>query len=396
MMNSLTVFIPAQFVMLVVWVLFGLAFSCSSLKPKESRWALRSAWVSTPTHKAQHIPRKFHKIKPVLAVEESSGREFILYTTPAHGVIAVDRLSGEKVWQYSGKFGAEVGVSVVGDMVFYPSTDGNIYALQLATGQLLWSFPTRSENVSPLTVTKGVVFAVTNQNVVYALEALTGRLMWLYARGDSVFFSVRGQAPAVVLGERVFAAFSDGSVVALDWKSGKLLWEQVLVKKSRFLDLDWIMQLDGSRLLVGAVEDQLYELNPQTGLVEAIYPYSSYYAPEEKGHQLLLTTYPKNIVSGIVTSPQMIEWKKIGYDFSSLPSPGVLLEDLLVVGETQGPLNILGRNATNPNLAQYYPGRGVMGPILVLPGVRSDKKDWELYFVSGEYYLHKLTLQQER
>ena len=370
-------------------------FACSSFPLRKSHWVLRSSWVHAPSNKALVAARKFHKIKPVYARDESLGRELILYTSPSHGVLAVDRWTGQKVWQYAGAFGGEVGVSVAGDMVFYPATDGNIYALQLSTGKLIWSFPTRSENLAPLTVTKGIVLAVTSQNVVYALEALSGRLVWLYARGDSVFFSVRGQAAALNSGDRVFAAFSDGSVVALDFKSGKLLWEQILVKKARFLDLDWMMLLQGSQLLVGSVEDQLYVLNAQTGLIESIYPLSSYYEPTQKDQELLLTIYPKNLARGSLEKTQIKEWKTLPLQFSSLPNQGIFLGPFILVGETQGALR-LNSAQNNTLVADYFPGRGVMGPILALPLNAPNAQKWELYFVSSEYYLHKLSLQQER
>jgi alcohol dehydrogenase (cytochrome c) len=80
---------------------------------------------------------------------------------------------------------------------------------------------------SPLVV-NGIMYVAAQENLAYALDARTGRVIWKYQRQLPAKMSIccghvnRGLA---ILGDRLFMATLDGHVIALDRKTGNLLWD---------------------------------------------------------------------------------------------------------------------------------------------------------------------------
>jgi alcohol dehydrogenase (cytochrome c) len=83
-------------------------------------------------------------------------------------------------------------------------------------------------------VYKGVIYITTGNNDVFAVSVSSGKILWSYSSGISQKISTiccgwlnRG----VALGDgRVYFGQLDGSVVALDQQTGKVLWKKQLVK----------------------------------------------------------------------------------------------------------------------------------------------------------------------
>src|SRR5215467_6598708 len=102
---------------------------------------------------------------------------------------------------------------------------GNVKKLSVA-----WAFSTgvTSGHEAPPIVNNGVMFVPTPYNQVIALDAKTGTLLWRYRRELPEDFkplhnTSRGIA---LLGDKVYFASLDCYLVALDAKTGKVVWEK--------------------------------------------------------------------------------------------------------------------------------------------------------------------------
>ncbi len=103
-------------------------------------------------------------------------------------------------------------------------TTRNVGGLRVAWS---WTLPPGSAESTPL-VHDGVMFVQGANDRVQALNAATGDLLWQYARRlpDGVAGSVkRGIA---LYGDRLYIGTSDVHVVALDAKTGTLVWDQAI------------------------------------------------------------------------------------------------------------------------------------------------------------------------
>ncbi|MFZ2338767.1 MAG: PQQ-binding-like beta-propeller repeat protein [Bacteroidales bacterium] len=142
-------------------------------------------------------------------------------------------------------YGNALGVSVVDGIVYAESDDNFIYAINAKTGKLIWrtspvgnTFMGTPVVVGDLVyVTPGSVgFNFTNvqdykktgmairggdisYNGVFALNKNTGELVWYYLTNG-------GTMPTPAFGEdRIFFSAGDGTVYALDAKTGKEIWK---------------------------------------------------------------------------------------------------------------------------------------------------------------------------
>jgi PQQ-dependent dehydrogenase (methanol/ethanol family) len=112
---------------------------------------------------------------------------------------------------------------------FYPNRQinvGNIGELRPA-----WMFQTEIKETMETTpiVINGVMYATTAFNHVYAIDARTGEQIWHYkhAMGPiTVFCCGPNNRGVAVDGDMVYMGTLDAKLVALDAKTGKLVWEQ--------------------------------------------------------------------------------------------------------------------------------------------------------------------------
>ena len=107
-------------------------------------------------------------------------------------------------------------------------TRANVRDLRVAW---TWSLPNGPNEATPL-VRDGVLFVHGYGDRMQALDAATGDLLWQYTRRlpsgfpTGVLFSVkRGFA---LYGDRLFVPTTDGHVVALDVKTGRVVWDQLV------------------------------------------------------------------------------------------------------------------------------------------------------------------------
>ena len=105
---------------------------------------------------------------------------------------------------------------------------------------LAWSYDTgtrRGMEATPIVV-DGVLYATGNWGVVHALDAATGRRLWTYdpkvdgAKGRDACCDVVNRGVAVSKG-RVFVGAFDGRLIALDARTGRLLWQVATVDPAK-------------------------------------------------------------------------------------------------------------------------------------------------------------------
>ena len=89
-----------------------------------------------------------------------------------------------------------------------------------------WALPQGPSQVTPL-VHDGVMFVHGWGDVVQALDASTGELLWQYARflPKDINSMLMGKRSIGIYGTRLYLPTSDAHVVALDVKTGEVVWD---------------------------------------------------------------------------------------------------------------------------------------------------------------------------
>jgi PQQ-dependent dehydrogenase (methanol/ethanol family) len=112
---------------------------------------------------------------------------------------------------------------------YYPNRQINVS--NVAKLRPAWMFQTEvmeSMETTPIVV-NGIMYVTTSFNHVYALDARTGEQIWHYkhAMGPiTVYCCGPNNRGVAVYGDKVFMGTLDAKLVALDAKTGKLVWEQ--------------------------------------------------------------------------------------------------------------------------------------------------------------------------
>jgi len=107
----------------------------------------------------------------------------------------------------------------------------------------MWTFSTgvAEGHQAPPIVNNGIMFVSTPQNQVLALDAKSGELLWRYKRDlPEDLFQLHPTNRGVGLYEdKVYLATLDAHVVALDAKTGKVVWDQTVedYKKGYYMTL---------------------------------------------------------------------------------------------------------------------------------------------------------------
>ncbi len=107
---------------------------------------------------------------------------------------------------------------VIGDSIYFGSSDGNFYALDIDSGYMEWVFQTNAAiNSVPFADKKAVYFG-SNDGGMYAVDRKTGSLLWRYETGSTVQSSVVGYDGLIVFS-------SDGGKTFFLDTSGRLVHE---------------------------------------------------------------------------------------------------------------------------------------------------------------------------
>jgi outer membrane protein assembly factor BamB len=162
----------------------------------------------------------------------------------AGGVMAWDRATGKRAWQYQTEDTVGINASpVIGDdQVFVATAADKVIALDLA-GQLRWQvdldpagFDWGNATIGTPAYAHGIVVVPTLYRDLVALDAVTGAELWRHAGTAGplreTHYRGAGQpgyaASPLVTGDIVWAVDTSGLLAALDLHTGQTLWTTAL------------------------------------------------------------------------------------------------------------------------------------------------------------------------
>jgi outer membrane protein assembly factor BamB len=170
------------------------------------------------------------------ALVVSSGMVII----PEAMISARDIRTGNKIWEFTPDANASLGRAAADSSAFYCGTSSHhIYALRLSDGQKLWSTDLAPEWEYPAVV-RGIsifdetVYAALEQwrnekgtnssGWLIALEAKTGKLLWRFKTGDGNQRKGLSSSPLVTSQLVITGDYLSNAVVAVDRKTGQEAW----------------------------------------------------------------------------------------------------------------------------------------------------------------------------
>jgi outer membrane protein assembly factor BamB len=151
--------------------------------------------------------------------------------TASTTLYAIDASTGKQVWSTGTRGLAPIVTSptVADGVLFVGAGNGTLRAYAADTGRVMWSTSLRGVFLAEpsLARTDDALYVMAATGAVYRIDPATGERVWDYQFHPT---SVRG-AP-VLVGNFIVLGLDDGTVAAIDVRTGNLAWETRLAHRT--------------------------------------------------------------------------------------------------------------------------------------------------------------------
>lgn len=205
-----------------------------------------------------------------------------IYAADRKGLVkALELDSGKELWSVdlskrTGFLSANLsallsgGLTISDDKIFIGTERGSVIALNKENGEVLWDVEVAGEALSKPVVSGDMVVIHTSNGQLQALDTATGAIKWT-VNMDTPSLSLRGEsAPAVAFGAAIVGG-DNGRVSAVLLSQGQLIWQQriSLVTSSteigRLNDVDMTPVIDDGKVYAIAYNGTLAALDMRSG-----------------------------------------------------------------------------------------------------------------------------------
>jgi alcohol dehydrogenase (cytochrome c) len=174
----------------------------------------------------------------------------VILTAAVHAQVSFDRLlrAGDEPHNWLTYSGAYDGHRYSALTQITPQNVGDL--------QPRWVFQARSLEkfeATPLVV-DGVMYTVQPPNDIVAIDAATGRIFWVYSHQPSQLARLccgRVNRGLAILGDTLFMGTIDGHLVAVDTRSGRLVWDVALARPEAGYSLTLAPLVVKDKVIVG-------------------------------------------------------------------------------------------------------------------------------------------------
>ena len=332
---------------LAVLTLATLAVGCSSTDDKEiepaplpdftEKASLQKEWSRSV---GDGQGKLYNKLVP--AIEGNR-----IFAADLNGVImAMDRLSGDKLWEKELELPVSGALSVNGSLVFVGTLKGQVIALDSNTGEEVWRASVPSDVLAAPVSNGYVVVVQTQDDRVIGLEADTGKQLWISENSPAVL-TLRGTSEPLVTGRLAIAGLSTGKVIALDINNGAPVWQQKVAlpkgrsELERIVDIDGGMLLDGSTLYVVTYQGRMAAVDIDNGQMLWQRDSNSYVGLGE-GFGSIYVSLSSGVVEAVDKTSSSALWSNDQLLRRQLTAPAAI-SNYVAAGDFEGYIHLLSQ-----------------------------------------------------
>ena len=227
---------------------------------------------------SRRVGEAYERGKP--AIDPAHLRVFV--GSSDHGLYALRAADLTTLWRFEtgGAVQSEPLYDLREDVVYFGSNDGALYKLRAADGKMLWRFSSNAEITRPPILHDGALYVVNANDTLIAIDPKSGEMRWYRHREPAAGMEISGYSGPAASGDRIYAAFSDGVVMAYRTGDGAEAWgapvdlaadaEQARGGEDlRYLDVDTTPVLarigDTEAVFVASYEGGVYALDADSG-----------------------------------------------------------------------------------------------------------------------------------
>ena len=206
----------------------------------------------------------FYKITPTLVDD-------VLYVASSDGeVAAISAADGDRLWRVELERPLSGGVGYHDRSLYLGGADGSVLQLSADDGVVEWEAPVSGEVLAAPAVSDDWVIVQTYDGKLLGFQPGADEPAWTFT-SDVPVLTLRGTSTPILVGDNAIAGFGDGKVVAVDVNSGNVSWEsrigvpQGSSEIDRIVDIDGAMTQQGIELFVASYQGRVAALDSRTG-----------------------------------------------------------------------------------------------------------------------------------
>ena len=279
-----------------------------------------------------------------------------VYAADRNGLVkALDTDSGVEIWsvnlaEKTGFLSADIpamlsgGLTVSGEHVYVGTERGTLIALNANDGEIAWTANAGGEVLSRPEVSDGLVLVHTGNGLLQAFDTASGEQRWSLNL-DTPSLSVRGEsAPAVAMGA-AFVGGDNGRVSAVMLGQGQIIWQQRISQTtgtteiSRLNDVDMTPVVADGRVYAIAYNGNLVAMDMRSGQLLWKRDFGSVNELVLDGESLYVVDQDDNVY-GLRAADGVTMWSQDKLLHRNLSAPEIF-NGSLVVGDGEGYLHWL-------------------------------------------------------
>ncbi|HDS7240653.1 outer membrane protein assembly factor BamB [Morganella morganii] len=279
-----------------------------------------------------------------------------VYAADRNGLVkALDTDSGVEIWsvnlaEKTGFLSADIpamlsgGLTVSGEHVYVGTERGTLIALNANDGEIAWTANAGGEVLSRPEVSDGLVLVHTGNGLFQAFDTASGEQRWSLNL-DTPSLSVRGEsAPAVAMGA-AFVGGDNGRVSAVMLGQGQIIWQQRISQTtgtteiSRLNDVDMTPVVADGRVYAIAYNGNLVAMDMRSGQILWKRDFGSVNELVLDGESLYVVDQDDNVY-GLRAADGVTMWSQDKLLHRNLSAPEIF-NGYLVVGDGEGYLHWL-------------------------------------------------------
>lgn len=290
----------------------------------------------------QSLGKMARRDVPGLHIAENDDRFF---AAAGNGGVACVSTAGEMVWQVNvgNVVVAGPAISPVAELLYIGTARGEVIALSEKTGESRWKTQLDTEVLSVL-AGSGRVFVRSADGKLTALDALDGKALWVLDH-DMPVLSVRGMAAPLPVANALVLGWEDGLVETVLQVNGERAWEARIALPrgrtdiERMVDAQSALLTDGARIFAAATNGKVVALELQSGN-QLWANDTSTWVDMAMGEQRLFVVAQDDTVKALSTESGRVLWMQDTLKYRRL-SKAVAWGNHVAVTDMEGVLHLL-------------------------------------------------------
>jgi len=305
----------------------------------------------------------YSRLKPVVAYNK------VFSASRDGEAFAFDSETGKQLWHTdlrennpdtgffsSSKSALLAGGPITGiNKVFLGSENGHVFALEADSGDVSWKASVKGEVITTPAIDNGTLVVNTASGILKAFNASNGEEQWKIEQ-DVPALSLRGISAPAVSGGGAIVGSADGSLTVYILENGQQGWTVEVGEASGSTELERVIDIDSKPLIYGdkvysiSARGYLVALDLRTGRVLWKRKYSSFRQLSISGNTIFLTDV-KGHVYAIDRLNGLEKWSQLALTNRDVTGPAAL-KNHVVVGDFEGYLHWLDQD-TGEIVARY-------------------------------------------